>query len=324
MTDPRPPRFTVIGEALIDLVDTGGSPYAAHAGGSPLNVAIGLSRLGQRTAFLGRFSRDPFGAVLRRHAARSNVDLSLAVAAAEPSTVALVELDEGAAHYTFSIDGTADFQWTDAELAKLPTSVEAVHFGSLASWLPPGDRAIGRWIAQLHAAGTVLLSYDPNVRPALQPDPALARRSVEAALAQAHVVKASEDDLRWLYGDAALGDTALGDIAARWLAMGPHLVVVTRGGAGAVAFVGGCDPLTRPVHAAPVIDTVGAGDAFMSGLLDGLARRELTAPSRLQAAVCRPSTLAAVLDEAALVAALTCSRAGAAPPWADELDAPRG
>lgn len=322
MTGTRPPRFAVIGEALIDLVDAGRSPYAAHAGGSPLNVAIGLSRLGQPTAFVGRFSRDPFGAVLRRHAARSNVDLSLAVSADQPSTVALVELDEGAAQYTFSTSGTADFQWSDAELARLPAGVEAVHFGSLASWLPPGDQAIARRINELHAAGTVLVSYDPNVRPALQPDQARARHDVETALAGTHLVKASEDDLRWLYGGTAVGETELAEIAARWLAAGPVLVVVTRGAAGAVAFVGGCDPLVRPVHPAAVIDTVGAGDAFMSGLLDGLARRELTAPVRLQAGVRQRTLLAAILDEAARVAALTCARAGADPPWAAELERP--
>lgn len=305
----------MIGEALIDLVDPrGSSACTAHPGGSPFNVAVGLGRLGQPVAFVGRFSRDPFGTVLRNHAARSGVDLRLAVGDRQPSTIALLDLNGGLARYEFSVDGTVDFQWTDDELAHLPQSVGWVHFGSLASWLPPGDAVIMRRIEALRAAGEVVISYDPNVRPQLQPDASLARDRVEAALRHAHVVKASTEDLQWLYGTDKLTS-----IARRWLSAGPDLVVVTRGGDGAVAFTAGAAPLKRPVYPAPAIDTVGAGDAFTSGLLDALSRRGITSARQLTE-LHRPDLLAAALDDAALVAGLTCTRPGADPPWLSEVE----
>jgi fructokinase len=301
--------IAVIGEALIDLVETGDDePRLARPGGSPYNVAIGLARLDRPTCFVGRLSRDPLGTVLRNHALRSGVDLSLSVDAPEPSTVALVELDPaGAAQYRFGVDGTADFRWTDAELARLPTDVSAVHFGSLASWLAPGDAAIADRIAVLRAAGAAV-SYDPNVRPHLQPDAAIARAQIEQAVALAHLVKTSEEDIAWLRPGESVED-----VAASWLALGPAAVVVTRGAAGATAFTSG-GMVSRPPVPVDVVDTVGAGDAFMSGLLDALARRSLLTPAGIADA-----PFGEVLDDAGLVAAITCSRAGANPPRRAEL-----
>jgi fructokinase len=305
----------VIGEALIDLVDPGDdTACAAHPGGSPFNVAVGLARLGQAVAFVGRFSRDPFGTVLRNHATRSGVGLTLAVDDQQPSTVALLDLQDGVARYEFSVDGTVDFQWTDVELARLPRSIRLVHYGSLASWLPPGDEVIARRIAALHAAGDVIVSYDPNVRPQLQPDAGAARDQVERALPTAHLVKASAEDLQWLYAAEPTES-----VARRWLAAGPSLVVVTRGGDGATAFAAGAAPVERPVYPAAVRDTVGAGDAFTSGLLDALGRRGITSP-RMLGELRRPDLLGGIVDEAALIAALTCSRAGADPPRLGEVE----
>jgi fructokinase len=303
--------LVTIGEALIDLVETGDDePRLARPGGSPYNVALGLARLGQHAAFAGRLSRDPLGTVLRKHAERSGVDLSLAVEAAEPTTVALVELAaDGSAQYRFGVEGTADFQWTDAELRALPHSARAVHFGSLASWLPPGDAAIARRIAALHT-GTTLVSYDPNLRPHLQPDRAATRNLVENAIRLADLVKASADDLAWVRP----GEPA-DRVAHDWLALGPTAVVVTDGGAGATAYTAAGETYRAGVPV-EVVDTVGAGDAFMSGLLDALARRHL-----LDAGALVDAPWPQLLDDAALVAALTCSRAGANPPRRAELAA---
>src|SRR3954452_20066861 len=150
MTEHRGP-IAVIGEALVDVVETGDDePRLARPGGSPYNVALGLARLETPARFVGRLSSDPLGIILRNHALRSGVDLSLCVDAHEPTTVALVELDEtGAAQYRFGVDGTADFRWTAAELTRIPEDVAAVHFGSLASWLPPGDGAIAARVGEL-------------------------------------------------------------------------------------------------------------------------------------------------------------------------------
>jgi fructokinase len=307
--------IAIVGEALIDLVDPGDdSPALAHPGGSPLNVAVGLARLGQSARFVGRFSHDPFGTVLRDHAQRSGVDVDSAVTDNRPSTIALVHLRDGIADYEFFVDGTADFAWTEAELAACVGDPTFLHFGSLASWLPPGDTAIARFVADRHVRGDALISYDPNVRPRLQPDPAAARAAVEAALPNAHLVKASADDLRWLYGDES--ET---EIARSWLALGPMLLVVTHGGDGSRAHVADAAAVHRPAPALPVVDTVGAGDAFMSGLLDGLIRTGATTPGGLGEVVADRDRLAAVLDRAALIAAITCSRAGANPPRLAEL-----
>ena len=299
----------VIGEALIDLVENGDDePRLARPGGSPYNVAIGLARLGQHARFAGRISTDPLGDVLRNHALRSAVDLSLSVAAPEPSTVALVELDaRGTARYRFGVDGTADFRWTAAELNRIPDDTAAVHFGSLASWLPPGDALIAGRVAALRELGA-FVSYDPNVRPQLQPDVAAARAQVERAVALAHLVKTSEEDIAYLYPGMPIAD-----VATAWLGLGSRAVIVTRGGAGSSASTAH-GTYARPPVPVDVADTVGAGDAFMSGLLDALARRELLDPEVLDGA-----PFDDLLDDAAQIAAITCSRAGANPPRAAEL-----
>ncbi len=310
MTSSPTPAIVVIGEALIDLVETGDDePRLARPGGSPYNVALGLARLDRPVAFAGRLSGDPLGAVLRTHALRSGVDLSLAADAAEPTTVALVELDaDGTARYRFGVDGTADFGWTDAELGRIPDTTPAVHFGSLASWLGPGDAAIARRVQALHAAGAVV-TYDPNVRPHLQPDRAAARKQIERTIPLAHLVKSSEEDLDWLRPDEPIEA-----VAQSWLALGPAAVVVTRGAAGAIAFTA-AGAITRPPVAVDVVDTVGAGDAFMSGLLDALDRLGRLRPDGIATA-----PFAELLDAAALVAAVTCARAGAHPPRRADLD----
>ena len=304
----------VIGEALIDLAapaEDGSS--VARPGGSPMNVAVGLARLGQRTAFAGRLSADPFGTILQRHLDRSAVDLRHVVTATEPSTIALVELADGHATYQFVLG--ADFLWSADELAFLPGGARAVHFGSLASWLPPGDAAIAAVVSRLRCGGSVLISYDPNVRPSLQPDHVSARQQIERSVSLAHVVRASLDDVRWLYGEHADADA----VARKWLALGASFIVITMGADGATGWASGQRPVSRPAFPAAVMDTVGAGDAFTSGLLDALARRDLLAPGRL-VALNDAATLASVIDDASRIAGITCGRAGANPPSRAEAD----
>jgi len=311
----QPPTFAVVGEGLIDLAapaDDGSC--VARPGGSPLNVAIGLSRLGQPTAFVGRVATDPIGTVLRLHLKRSGVDLRHVVPASDPGTIALVELSAGQASYQFSRHG-ADFQWSSGELEFLPGEARAVHFGSLASWLPPGAAAIAAAMGRLRRDGSVLISYDPNVRPALLPDAGAARQQIEQSVAVAHVVKASAEDLSWLYREEEAGA-----VAHRWLDLGAEVVVVTAGPGGATGWTRGQSPVSSPAYPAPVVDTVGAGDAFTSGLLDALARRELLAPDRL-GALTDARILAAVLADAGFIAGITCSRPGADPPSRAEADA---
>ncbi|WNM35857.1 carbohydrate kinase [Streptomyces sp. Li-HN-5-11] len=307
----QPPAVTVIGEALIDLVqlDAPGD-YRARPGGSPFNVAVGLARLGHRTALMARLAGNTFGRMLRAHAATEGIDLTYAPAAAEPTTLAVVSMDrEGRASYDFYLDGTADWQWTGAESARVPDDTAVLHFGSVASWTPPGSEHIHTAAELLRGRGTTLISYDPNIRPALLGDPARGRQAVEGSVGVAHLVKASREDVEWLYPD-----TSLERIAARWLELGALLVVVTDGPDGAHVFHASTGSFSRPGRKVAVVDTVGAGDAFTAGLLGALLRRDLHTPRALAAA--GPSVLAAAVDDAVLVSALTCERLGADPPTA--------
>jgi fructokinase len=301
----------VIGEALVDLVPRGeAGDYRAHAGGSPFNVAVGLARLGDRTALMARLGDNGFGRVLRDAAVAEGIDLSASARAAELTTLAAVSVD-GAAHatYDFYLEGTADWQWTAAELDRLPTDTEIVHFGSIASWTTPGSEPIDRVAAEARAAGRVLVSYDPNVRPAVLGEQARGMELVERSVRHAHVVKASREDLEWLYPSQSVDE-----VGPRWNELGAALVVVTDGADGATAYREGAPPLRRPGRAITVVDTIGAGDAFTSGLLSGLVRRDLHIPQHV--AAIPDAALADVIDEAVLVSSMTCERAGADPPRA--------
>jgi fructokinase len=308
------PVLTVIGEALVDLVrDPAAGGYREAPGGSPFNVAIGLARLGNRTSLMARLSDDRYGLLLRSTAAAEGVDLQAAPRAAERATVATATVDAaGQVTYEFDMDGTADWQWTAAELRELSPGTELLHFGSIASWTPPGAARIADLVGDLRASGSVLISYDPNVRPVVFGGRVRGIEMLERSVRDAHVVKASREDVEWLYPEIAPDN-----VAARWGRLGAKLVVVTDGAQGATAYRGTRAPLHRPGRRVTVVDTIGAGDAFTAGLLTGLVRRRLHRNRRLEGI--SDGTLADIIDEAVLVSAITCEREGADPPRLDEL-----
>ncbi len=314
--------LTVLGEALIDLIAEpapaeGPVRYCAQVGGSPFNVAIGLARLGRPTQLMARLSTDGFGRQLRAHLDRNNVRSDATVTASEHTTLAVAALDDaGQAVYDFYVENTADWQWSTAELAAFPPASTVLHTGSLASWLAPGCELIAALAERLRGEGSVLLSYDPNIRPALLSDRDSARRRVERSVAAAHLVKASVEDLEWLYPDS---DTD--SVATAWLALGCELLVVTRGAGGMSAYGDGFGRRDHPGRSVTIVDTIGAGDSCMAALLDGLDRRGAAIPGGPRGL--SVAALDEVLDDAALVAAITCSRAGANPPTAAELAAAR-
>lgn len=307
--------LTVLGEAVVDLVADSDRRFTAHPGGSPLNVAVGLGRLGQPVSLAARLSGDTFGGMFREHLAAARVDPRHLVAAPEPSTLAVATVDAaGVASYDFWTEGTADWQWTAAELARVVDGdTAALHTGSLALELEPGAGRVRDLLRAVKRAGGTTISYDPNVRMARRGPLDAGRAAVEEVVGLADVVKVSSEDLAWLHP----GEDPVG-AATRWLAAGPALVVVTLGGDGAVALTSGAEPVHRPAPPVTVVDTVGAGDAFSSGLLGALAERDLL--GRGPVAPTGPD-LAAVLDRACLVAALTCARPGADPPTRDEVHA---
>lgn len=308
--------ITVIGEALVDLVGEGGT-FQARPGGSPFNVAVGLARLDVPSALLARLSGDTFGGRLRQHLADNNVSTRYAVTATEPTTLAFALLDEhGTASYEFYVTGTADWQWSARELPDpLPAEVTAVHTGSLALALEPGASVLEEFLAREHKRGAVTISIDPNVRPRLSPDRAATRERVETQLTRTHLVKVSAEDLAWLYPGEAVDD-----VVRRWCTRGPALVVVTLGPDG--AFAVGPEQARVDVGApvVPVVDTVGAGDAFTSALLAGLHDHDLLAGLRRpRPQVISERLLHDLLTRASTAAALTCTRPGADPPTTREL-----
>jgi fructokinase len=309
---------TVIGEAIVDLLPAGPArTFQAVPGGSPYNVAVGLARLGYDTTLMARLADTAFGRILRDHARAEGIDLHAAPCAAEQSTLAVVSLDASArASYDFYLEGTADWQWTAEETGRAPGGTAVLHFGSIASWTPPGDARILELAARLRERGDVLITYDPNVRPGLLPDRRHGRDVVERAIALAHLAKASTDDVEWLYP----GQTP-DRIARRWLRLGASTVVITSSADGAEAFTARGWSVRRPALDVTVLDTVGAGDSFMAGLVGSLIARRQHPPADL--ARCGADQMAAALDDAILVASVNCERRGNDPPTAADVAAAR-
>lgn len=298
----------VIGEALVDIVERPGEEPVEHPGGSPANVAVGLARLGRAVELVTWFAPDERGATLRSHLEVENVRLSAGSSRAARTSTARARLDEsGSASYEFDLD------WSPEAPAELGRPVLA-HTGSIAAVIEPGARTVAATLDALR--GTATISYDPNARPDLMGDAATARQTVERLVAGADVVKVSDEDLAWLAPDEAPED-----VARRWLTTGPALVVVTRGGEGAWA-VAASGEVTVPAERVDVVDTVGAGDSYMAGILDGLWGAGLLGAHRREALrAIDPDTVTRVLREAAAIAAITVSRAGANPPTRAELTA---
>ena len=303
--------FAVVGEALVDLVgQRGGRTFVAHPGGSPANVALGLARLGDPVTLTTRLGRDAFGQMITSHLEASGVVVDGGPDPRPDTSLAIATLAAGVASYNFRIE------WDVADLPPLPIETRCLHTGSLATVLPPGDRAVVDLVRRERERGRVTVSYDPNVRPALLGDPEQARPGIEDLVALSDVVKVSDEDLGWLYPGEPDED-----VAVRWLATGPALVVVTRAGAGVYA-VSRVHQVSRPAVPIDLVDTVGAGDSYTSGLLDGLRRADLLGGVCREAlATTDESTLVSILDRAALVAAITCSRPGADPPTRAEVEA---
>lgn len=302
--------IAVCGEALVDLVPEGGpGRWRALPGGGPANTAVALSRLGARAALLCRLSGDAFGRQIRAHLVERGVDLSLAVAAAEPTTLAVVALDpSGGAEYAFYLEGTADWAWRDNELPAPSPEVSAVHVGSLAAVVAPGARRLREW-ARAQGAGSVVC-YDVNARPAVGLDRAEVAAQAREWMDLAHVVKVSEEDLAWL--EPGRDPVA---VAERWVVRHRlDLLLLTRGGEGATALsVHWGDHVTVPGVPVPVRDTVGAGDTFGAALLSRLGELgRLGDPEKL--AALDPEAVREVLRFATATAALACTTEGADPP----------
>jgi len=305
--------IVVCGEALIDLVPAGtGAAYEARPGGGPLNIAVGLGRLGVDVALLARLARDRLGRILRDHLRGSRVALDLIITSVAPTTLAVLGLDAaGVAAYDFYIDGCADGSWRADELPdELSPGAALQVSGSLALPVPAMGDALEALLTRERPRRVV--AFDPNIRPSLIRDEAGVRARLERWLGLADIVKASAEDLAWIAAGRPVES-----VLREWREMGPTVVVVTRGEHGAYA-VGPAGPVDLPGERVTVVDTVGAGDAFMSGLLAALDRRGRLARPAL--AGLTAEDLIAALGYAQRIAGITCGRLGADPPWDHELD----
>lgn len=300
-------RVTVIGEALVDLAADGCGGMRHHPGGAPFNVSRAIGRLGGRASFVGRISTDAYGDDLAAALSADGVELHPNLRDPRPTALALAELDaRGQATYRFEIAGSATEALTPAEaLAIAPPKAGALYAGGLGLVLEPLAAASEALVNDRH--GRTLVFIDPNVRPTAIPDMTAWRERLDRVLSRTDVVKVSDADLAVLAPDRAAEAAAPALLDA-----GPRLVLLTLGERGAIAY----GAFGRRLVKAPqvtVVDTIGAGDAFSGAWLV----RWLEAGGDLADG----NQVGDATAFAVRAAALSCERAGAAPPDRAELAA---
>lgn len=296
------------GEALIDMLPRtladGEAVFLPVPGGAVFNTAIGLGRLGIETGFFCPLSTDLFGNQLLDALAESDVDASLCPRVSRPTTLAFVSLDKGQARYHFMDEKSALRALAAAECPVLSTPPQAAFFGGISLASPPAATHFEAMMADW--AGRSILMLDPNVRPDFIDDPTAYRARIDRMLGHADIVKLSDEDFHWLFGDARIED-----VAARLHRGGTSIVLFTRGAQPARAYAPS-GWVEMPAPDVAVVDTVGAGDTFNAGFLAGLSLAGLldrTAWPNVTAEAIRRALRLAVG-----VAAVTVSRAGANPP----------
>lgn len=291
----------VIGEALMDcVVGPFGEPHHEVPGGSPMNVAIGLGRLGHSALLAARVGSDPRGQTITSHVRGSGVALIEESSGLSRTSTATAHLSEdGSARYEF------DLVW-DLEPSMVPaTDYLHVHAGSIACTLEPGASAVREIVERSRARGASI-SYDPNVRPNIMGTAQDVLPQIEAMIGFSHLVKASDEDVAWLYPG-----TPVDDVASRWQTLGATLVVITRGADGATAW-SPAGRLSLPTYATTVVDTIGAGDTVMAGLIGALASRSLLGePGAHRWPTLSEGDLGDIVSFALRAAAITVSRTGA-------------
>lgn len=316
----------VIGEALIDLIENryqAGS-FNAVVGGANANVALALARRGTKHQFLGRISNDRFGKIIRERLVSNGVHLEHSIEAKELTTLAVVSLDShGVPSYSFYVNGTADWGWTAAEL---PSDIElenmhatTIQMGCLTMAMAPGNAVIEKWAKQHFDQNSLTISHDINMRPALGFEREVERVRVERVNSFSHIIKASDEDIEWLYSLAEGAD--LDGIVRGWIGDTGRVVLVTRGSDG-VSVYRATSRFDVPSRKINVVDTVGAGDTFCANLLGQLSDVDALGADpfdRLQNL--SDADFAEFVRVAGVAASITCERAGCEPPTTDDLKA---
>lgn len=301
------------GEALIDMLPRvagdGAATFQPFAGGSPFNVAVALGRLGAGAGFFGGLSTDFFGDILKAALAKSEVDTSFANVSDRPTTLAFVSLSDGKAQYAFFDEHSAGRMLTEADLPAFPVGVTAFHFGSFSLAAEPCGSAYEALVQREHVSRVI--SLDPNIRPTLIKNREAHLARLDRLAGMADIVKLSDDDLAWIAPDGTFDG-----LAENWLERGAKLVLMTRGGEGAVARSRHVS-VWVPAVAVEVADTIGAGDTFSAGVMARLQERKLLGKGAI--ARLGEEQVTDALTFAARAASVTVSRPGADPPWAREL-----
>lgn len=301
------------GETLIDFLPAttreGGLAYRPAVGGSPGNVALTLARLDVPVGFVGGISTDFFGEQIAAMLERNGVVMDYVAKLDRPTMLAFVDLEGDEPRYAFYDAESAARNWRLADMPPISPEVNALHFGSLSLIRQPAADAFAEQIRR--EAGRRIISFDPNIRASLIDDETAYRARLDEILSLAHVIKLSGADLEWM----APGKSVEA-LAETWLAASARLVLFTRASEGATIFTRR-GSVSQPAVKVRVVDTVGAGDASMGGLLAALHDRNALSAERLEAL--DETALAEVLDFALSVAALTVGRAGADPPRRLEL-----
>ena len=293
-------KVWVAGEALMDLIPVAGGERRPMVGGGPANTAKAVARLGYPTAFIGGISSDDYGRAIDAELSGSGVDLSLVLRADLPTALAIATIDQnGLAKYDFELRDTTSFAFDSSWLPG--GDVDVIHLGSVATLLEPGATQLLKWASSKSSP----IIFDPNVRPSIEGDKALYRAAVERWMDVATIVKLSEDDLKWLY------DADEESMVKSWLSRGVELVVVTRAEKGLRAYRNGA-VIEVPAVLIELVDSVGAGDTIGAVLVEGVLTHGVAGLTG--------ENLRSVLLRASKAAAITCSRAGANPPWLEELD----
>lgn len=287
------------GEALVDVLPSG----QVVPGGGPMNAAIAAARLGGTTAFLGRISTDEAGQMIWAHLQRSGVDLSAAQRGPEPTARAIVTTVP-VQSFRFEGEGTADCSMTSIDCRSLGPGPHVVHGGTLGIFRGSTAEVLARWVESTELDNS-LISFDPNVRPQIIGERKAWTAYADRWLARADLVKGSDEDFDWM-----------GVTPEQLLERGPSIVLRTIGADGVEAFLANGDRLTVPGVRVEVVDTVGAGDSFCGAILLRLHQIQEAGSSLGDLDL---TWWQRTLEFAVRVAAITVSRPGADPPWAEEL-----
>ncbi|MFY2825533.1 carbohydrate kinase family protein [Ruegeria sp. MALMAid1280] len=303
------------GEALIDMIPTptvsGGKGFVPHSGGAIFNTAIALGRLGAPAGLLTGLSSDMFGEQLAEALQASHVEDSHVIRADRPTTLAFVQLKDGHATYSFMDENSAGRMLMPEDMPDQLPAVSALYFGGISLACEPCADAYAALLDKHGADRAVMI--DPNIRPDFIKDQTRYRTRLNGMIAQADIVKVSDEDLDWIVP----GPETIAEKVPLLLQAGPAVVIVTRGSDGASGYLADGSETSVPVPPVEVVDTVGAGDTFNAGVLAELERAGHLSKPALRALT--SGQLRSALAKGAEVAAVTVSRAGANPPWSHEL-----